>query len=236
MSFFKKRYHAIPERYPENTKGDFYVQDGVCTSCGAPQAEAPDLIDHSKSHYGHCYFKKQPETDDEIEQAIQAIAVSCIAGLRYGGKEEKILRRLFEIGQSDQCDHKPIGNYKTILWDNVTFHYEGSIMDLSKSLTAQIVSENAFFIEKIINFRFIKDNCFEFIYRWADGYAGNIFRCYHTGGNRFRIEISVEKNGFEISMRGNAIALNTILCSDNKISDIVWFDKDNKTYLETELR
>jgi hypothetical protein len=113
MSFFKRS-----NPYPENSKGDFYVEDGVCTSCGAPQAEAPDLIEHSTSKYGHCYFKKQPQTEGEIERAINAIAVSCISGLRYGGTSEKILKRLYEIGESDQCDNKPIGKYKALIFDN----------------------------------------------------------------------------------------------------------------------
>ena len=46
-------------------------------------------------------------TDDEIERAINAIAVSCVGGLRYGGTNEKILKRLYEMGAGDQCDHKP---------------------------------------------------------------------------------------------------------------------------------
>ncbi len=97
----------MPNRHYENSQEDFYVECGVCTSCGAPQAEAPDLIDHSQADYGHCYFKKQPVTDDEIERAINAIAVSCVGGLRYGGTNEKILKRLYEMGAGDQCDHKP---------------------------------------------------------------------------------------------------------------------------------
>src|SRR5215213_5006329 len=102
MSFFKKSNHTTPDRYPENSQGDFYVENGVCITCGAPEAEAPDLIEHSKIEYGHCYFKKQPETEDEIERAINAIAVSCISGLRYGGTDEKILKRLYEIGEGGQ--------------------------------------------------------------------------------------------------------------------------------------
>jgi hypothetical protein len=109
MKFFKKSKNKMPERFSENSQGDFYVENAVCLSCGAPQAEAPDLIDHSNNEFGHCYFKKQPQTDEEIERAINALAVSCISGLRYGGTNEKILKRLYEIGESAQCDHKPIG-------------------------------------------------------------------------------------------------------------------------------
>ncbi len=236
MSFFKKSKDKTPDRYSENSQGDFYVEDGVCTSCGAPQAEAPDLIDHSKFEYGHCYFKKQPETDGEIERAIQAIAVSCIAGLRYGGTEEKILKRLYEIGQADQCDHKPIGNYKTLIWDTVIFQFEGSIKELSELITTQIVLGQTHLKKQIINFKFESDNYFEFIYRWTNGSTGNIFRCHFIGDNRFRVEIGIEANGHQISIRGNSMILNSILCSDKRISKILWVDKDNNTYTETELR
>jgi hypothetical protein len=78
-------------RYPENSNGDFYVEKQVCTACGAPEAEAPDLIEHSKLEYGHCYFKKQPQTPEELDRAINAMSVSCISGIRYGGKDEFIL-------------------------------------------------------------------------------------------------------------------------------------------------
>lgn len=95
------------ERFPENAHGDFYVQNQVCIACGAPEAEAPDLIDHSKIEYGHCYFKKQPKTPDELSRAISAMQVSCISGLRYGGKDEEILKHLYESGLADECAHQP---------------------------------------------------------------------------------------------------------------------------------
>ncbi len=94
------------ERYPENVKGDFYVENQVCITCGAPEAEAPDLIEHSKLEYGHCYFKKQPATADELDRAISAMQVSCIAGVRYGGKDKAILKRLYDLGLQADCDYK----------------------------------------------------------------------------------------------------------------------------------
>jgi hypothetical protein len=236
MYFSDKSKHKFPDRYLENVQGDFYVEDGVCTSCGAPQAEAPDLIDHSKSYYGHCYFKKQPQTDEEIERVINAIAVSCTSGLRYGGTDEKILKRLYEIGEQDQCDHKPIGHYKTIIWNRVTFLYAGSIKKLAKLITTQIVLRHTHLNKRVINFKADKQHSFEFIYRWADGHTGTIFKCYYIGDNKFCVEINIEENGYAISLRGNAMDFNSILCSNQKISAILWLDKDNNTYNETELR
>ena len=236
MSFFKKSNHTTPDRYPENSGGDFYVEDGVCTSCGAPQAEAPDLIDHSKLEYGHCYFKKQPETEGEIERAINAIAVSCISGLRYGGTDEKILKRLYEIGEGEQCDHKPLGNYKTLIWDTAIFEFNGSIKELSELMTTQIVLGHTHLNKQVINFKLENDNYFEFIYRWTNGSTGNTFKCHFIDNNRFRVEIGIEESGHEISIRGNSIILNSILRLDKRISKILWVDKDNNTYNETELR
>jgi hypothetical protein len=96
------------DRYPQNSKGDFYVEKNGCITCGAPYAQAPDLIEHSKNDQGHCYFKKQPQTDEEIEKAISAIAVSCVGALRYGGTDQKIIKRLADLGCIDQCDNKLI--------------------------------------------------------------------------------------------------------------------------------
>jgi len=93
------------ERYSENVQGDFYVENQVCITCGAPEAEAPDLIEHSKLEYGHCYFKKQPITADELDRAISAMQVSCIAGVRYGGSNKAILKRLFDLGLQSECDY-----------------------------------------------------------------------------------------------------------------------------------
>lgn len=231
-----KSKHTIPGRYHENSQGDFYVENGVCTSCGAPQAEAPDLIDHSKLEYGHCYFKKQPETDEEIERAINAISVSCISGLRYGGTNEKILKRLYEIGEGEQCDHKPLGNYKTLIWNKVTFLYNGPIKELSELVITNIIKGDTYLNKQIINFKLLNENYFEFIYRWSTGSTGNIFKCYSIAEKKFCIEIDIEKIGHENSIRGNSILLNSILSSDKNVSDICWFDKDNNSYSWTELR
>ena len=94
------------DRHPENAKGDFYVENESCVSCGAPHDEAPDLIDHSLKNTGHCFFKKQPQTEEEIQKAINAIAVSCVSALRYGGTDQNIIKRLYHLGCGDQCDNR----------------------------------------------------------------------------------------------------------------------------------
>lgn len=113
MNLFKKIFSIrrknavlpIKERYPENAAGDFYVVNEACITCGAPQAAAPDLIDHSKLAYEHCYFKKQPATADELDSAITAMQLSCIAGIRYRGKDKVILNKLYSSGLQAACDY-----------------------------------------------------------------------------------------------------------------------------------
>ena len=47
-----KKYLAQSENI-----GDFYVTKDECITCGAPEAEAPDIIEHSKKdEYGQCFF------------------------------------------------------------------------------------------------------------------------------------------------------------------------------------
>src|SRR5262245_43124664 len=74
-------------RYPLNATGDFYVADGVCIACTAPEHEAPELMSHDPgAHAGyHCYFKRQPATPQELQRAVMAVAVGCCGAVRYGG-------------------------------------------------------------------------------------------------------------------------------------------------------
>ena len=95
------------QRYPLNAAGNFYVADGMCIACTAPEHEAPDLMTNSRAFDGgyHCYFRRQPETPKELEQAIRAVAVGCCGAVRYGGTDQAILNSLAELGSSADCDH-----------------------------------------------------------------------------------------------------------------------------------
>ena len=73
-------------RHPLNVPGDFYVVDGECLTCGLAEAEAPDLLADC-AEVGHCYYKKQPGTPEELEQAIHAVWVTEVACHCYGGTD-----------------------------------------------------------------------------------------------------------------------------------------------------
>ena len=74
--------------------GDFYVEDKCCTLCGVPQMVAPDLIGKSDTGYGNCYWKKQPETPAEMEQAFAIFEVQELGCHRYAGTDEVVQLRI----------------------------------------------------------------------------------------------------------------------------------------------
>jgi len=88
--------------YPKNVPGDFIVNDCECISCGAPEAEAPDLMTHDDHS---CYFKKQPSTPEELERALNAVNVSCVAAVCYVGKDPKILKRISGMEEEHRRIH-----------------------------------------------------------------------------------------------------------------------------------
>lgn len=81
-----------PLRHPNNAPGPFFVEDGLCITCGIPELEAPDLI--AGTDDGHCYFRKQPVTPDEVRRAIAAVNISCCGAVQYGGDDPDILRQI----------------------------------------------------------------------------------------------------------------------------------------------
>jgi hypothetical protein len=94
-------------RYRKNAAGPFYVQRGWCMACRFSETIAPDLIgfaDKGVSGGGHCYFKKQPVTSDEIDRAIRACEATCCGAYRYAGDDESIKQRLCDDGHNDVID------------------------------------------------------------------------------------------------------------------------------------
>ncbi|MDQ1592954.1 MAG: hypothetical protein QOG71_3581 [Pyrinomonadaceae bacterium] len=74
----------------------------TCITCLAPEQEAPELMGLDEAT--GCYFRRQPQTPEELEHAIEAVRVSCVAALRYAGNDPAILERLRAKGEKFQCD------------------------------------------------------------------------------------------------------------------------------------
>jgi hypothetical protein len=95
--------------HPQNAPGPFYSENEGCIACGAPNAEAPDLMEWYEEPcttglYSHCIFCRQPETPDEVQQAIRAMNVSCVENLRYRGTNPAIVKQLHDMGKEHLCD------------------------------------------------------------------------------------------------------------------------------------
>ncbi len=90
------------ERTPLNAEGDFYVEKDMCITCLAPEHEAPELMGLDETT--GCYFRRQPQTPEELEHAIEAVHASCVAALRYAGSDPEILERLRAKGCRSQSD------------------------------------------------------------------------------------------------------------------------------------
>lgn len=97
------------EREPMSAPGDFYVENHCCLSCGVPQAVAPDLIGWSDEGMTHCYWKKQPETPQEMRQAFAIFDGQELGCHRYAGADAEIQAR---VGR-ENCDN-PVSRFSTL--------------------------------------------------------------------------------------------------------------------------
>lgn len=91
-----------------NAPGPFYVVEGWCASCDVPLEYAPDLMDYQGSQPpGHCRFRRQPQTEEELRQAIKAVACCCTLAIRYAGSDKAILDRIAAAPLPQSCDGLP---------------------------------------------------------------------------------------------------------------------------------
>jgi hypothetical protein len=112
---------AAPGQRPrcsETPPGDFYTDCETCLLCDQFAIEAPDLVayvrhpqrDEHATGPSHCAFVRQPRTAAEIERAIDAMCGSEVCGIRYGGRDPEILRRIADRGwKSDGTADHPLG-------------------------------------------------------------------------------------------------------------------------------
>lgn len=99
----------LPQRVPQNVPGDFYVEVGLCTQCCIVHGEAPDLLNDPAQRFDECFFRRQPQTHEEVERAITAMSLSEMEALRYGGTDPEIVAMLLARGCARLCDHTPEG-------------------------------------------------------------------------------------------------------------------------------
>lgn len=95
--------------HPANVPGDFYVEEGCCTMCLVPFAEAPELFGEVQDPkgYPHCFVKRQPETPAELTRMLRTIRCAELMCIRYRGTERRIQLELVEADFGEVCDNLP---------------------------------------------------------------------------------------------------------------------------------
>ena len=83
-----------------SARGDFYVQESCCLSCGVPQLIAPELVGWTEEKSPSCYWIRQPESPEEVDRAIKIIHTQELGCHRYAGNDPAILERL----PGEDCD------------------------------------------------------------------------------------------------------------------------------------
>lgn len=89
-------------RHTRNAPGDFYVEDGCCTSCEIPFAEAPGHFEYAAD--GHCFVCKQPSTPEEADLMVSAAWASEVSCIRYAGNDPEILKKFIAVKEQGLCD------------------------------------------------------------------------------------------------------------------------------------
>ena len=106
--------------HPLNVAGDFYVLNGCCTLCDVPRTEAPELFVLTDCE-DHCYVKREPQNDNELDQMLSAIACAELQCIHYRGNDPAIISRLSAMGEMDVCDTSPPNGIELGLRVHATF-------------------------------------------------------------------------------------------------------------------
>lgn len=93
--------------HPANVPGDFYVEDGCCTMCEVPFIDAPELfgVVQDPKGYPHCFVKRQPGSEVELDRMVSAIRHAEFKCIRYRGTDRRIHLKLIAIGEHAACDN-----------------------------------------------------------------------------------------------------------------------------------
>jgi hypothetical protein len=212
------------DRHPRNSEGPFYVVNGECIACGAPESESDGLM--SSDETGQCFFIRQPITEDEVSAAIRGVWANCCGAVRYGGNDPQILVRLARLGNTSQCDHEPDVNAHTQLPRNcVRFEYSGGPSISAKRQSLREILDHISEPWKSQSFAFRRYfNAASFRLRWGKVGRGTWahtteFRVTLESADRWLLQIS----GSEIAQTAFAIKVDKALHRSASFRNISWF-------------
>lgn len=92
---------GIPD--PHNVPGDFYVEDGCCTACGVPDAEASELFGWDDC--GQCFVVRQPRSGQELGKMLTVLSIQELRCIRYRGQDDDVIAHLIANQNGGLVDH-----------------------------------------------------------------------------------------------------------------------------------
>ena len=178
-----------------------------CISCGAPESQADGPISHDPD--GHCFFCRQPLTEDETNAAIRG-----------------------ELGMSSQCDGELPDDRAQVVRNCARFEYVAPNRNLSRRKSLRnIIDHIAVAVGKYQGSELVAFRCWwkeaSFSLRW--GKAGK------ESGYTVLFKVIWESSGWwllrifehEVAHTAFAIQVDKALRQETGFRSISWFD-DNE--------
>jgi hypothetical protein len=219
-------------RHHQNVDGPFYVANGECMSCGAPEMHAPKLMSHDS--HGHCFFTRQPIVPDETNEAIASTWASCCGALRYGGTDDGVLTRLAELGLAEQCDFRLEDEPKPRARTCVSFEF--AVQPKTAAASAkEITTYLADFFGRPdgsdgkVRSRSLTRVSASFVYEWGYSLTEPCRATFaiepQSDGHRWWVLISREDGRGTTAF---AISVHKALIKDSRFRSIRWFTDDER--------
>ena len=208
--------------HAQNFQGDFYVVDGECMGCGAPEQQATSMMSHDSE--GHCFFFAQPKSPDQLDAVLRALWASCCGAVRYGGSDPVVLTRLAQMGKASACD-QATGDSNTLIERN---YARLTYVPLSRRPVEEFVK---FIAASLPTDKYTFTRGFDygqgsaaFVYEWGtrDFRCSARFRIERSSGNVWIVSITRDDG----ATLGLAMALDTSLRTDLRFGEISWLTKE----------
>ena len=198
-------------------------------SCGAPELQAPTMMSHDGK--GHCFFARQPSTQEETDEAILGLWASCCGAVRYRGQNREVLVRLAEQGLGDACDYRLEDEPKPVRRSCVSFEFgDPEARSSSSAASNEIMEYFARALTQRMSGRVLEFRCSaiasSFRYEWGD----------NSQPSRYAVTFSLEfQNGRdwllrilrnEVASTAFAISIYKAMEHDVRFRQVQWFSEE----------
>jgi hypothetical protein len=213
--------------HPRNAAGPFYIRSGECMACGAPEGQAPTMMSHDER--GHCFFVRQPSTENEIDEAILGLWVSCCGAVRYRGQNGKILTRFAEQGLAEQCDYRLDELPKRVLRNHMLFEFRDAKLEEGNSAIAHEIMD--FFLHSLpqqsgdVRDFLCSARAGSFCYEWGDESQPHLHSIVFTLEPQSEHDWLLRMLRNENAMTAFAVSIHKAVRHDSRFRKFEWFSE-----------